>query len=52
MNSRDVTVTGNWFPFAKGPIVSRGGNFNVAQSYNQVGNPLRPVPATTLAGPF
>jgi Right handed beta helix region len=48
--SRNVTVSGNWFPYAKGPILSRGGNFNVAQSYNYVGNPLRLVAPTLFPG--
>lgn len=48
---RDVTVTGNWFPYGKAPIFSRGSNFNVVQSDNYVGNPLRPVAPSTTAGP-
>jgi hypothetical protein len=50
-DSRNVTVTGNRFPFAKGPVVSLGNNLNVHQSGNVVGNPLRAVPASTASGP-
>ena len=39
-NSRNVVVIGNRFPYGKAPVFSRGGNFNVSQSGNFVGNPL------------
>lgn len=51
-DSRDVVVTGNRFPFGKAPIHSRGGNFNVSQSGNLVGNPLRSVAGTAFPGPL
>ncbi|MGZ4734746.1 MAG: right-handed parallel beta-helix repeat-containing protein [Acidimicrobiia bacterium] len=50
-NCRDVTVTGNWFPFGASPIFSRGGNFNVSQSNNYVGHPLRLVAPSQTPGP-
>jgi hypothetical protein len=51
-NSRDVVVAGNRFPNAKAPVLSLGGNFNVSQSGNTVGNPLRLYAATAYAGPI
>jgi hypothetical protein len=51
-NSRNVTVTGNRFAFAQGPILSRGGNLSVAQSSNLVGNPLRLYLPWDVPGPF
>ncbi len=48
---RDVVVTGNRFPYGKAPVISNGASFNVSQSGNLVGNPLRAVPATSFAGP-
>lgn len=50
-NCRDVIVTGNRFPYGKGAIVSRGGNVDVSQSLNQVGNPLRLLTASSVPGP-
>jgi hypothetical protein len=50
-NSRDVSVTGNQFPYAKTAVISNGASFNVSQSGNSVGNPLHAVPASTFAGP-
>jgi Right handed beta helix region len=50
-NCRNVAVTGNRFPYGKGPVTSLGGNMNVSQSANLVGNPLRAVAPTSVAGP-
>ncbi len=50
-NCRDVVVTGNRFPYGKAPVISNGASFNVSQSNNFVGNPLRAFPATSFAGP-
>jgi Right handed beta helix region len=47
----DVTVTGNQFRFGGNPVRSRGGNVNVTQSGNSVGNPLQPAASTQSAGP-
>jgi hypothetical protein len=50
--SRDVVVTGNWFAFAKSPVISRGGNVNVSQYNNAVGYPLRLAPPINVPGLF
>jgi hypothetical protein len=50
-NCRDVVVTGNHFQYGKAPFLSLGGNFNVSQAGNLVGNPLRLFAATAYAGP-
>jgi hypothetical protein len=47
----DVTVTGNQFRFGGNPVLSRGGNLNVTQSGNSIGNPLRMAATTQTAGP-
>ena len=49
-NSRDVVVAGNRFQFGKA-VVSRGGNSNVSQYGNLVGNPLWLAPPSTFLGP-
>jgi hypothetical protein len=51
-DSRDVVVTGNRFPHARAPIYSRGGNFEVHQSANQVGNPLKAARDAVFPGPY
>jgi hypothetical protein len=51
-NSRDVVVRGNSFPYGRAPIFTRGGNFDVSQSDNQVGNPLHAAKDVTYPGPF
>jgi hypothetical protein len=50
-NCRDVVVTGNHFHYGKAPVLSLGGNLNVSQTGNLVGNPLRLFAATAFAGP-
>jgi hypothetical protein len=50
-NCRDVVVTGNHFLYGKAPVLSLGGNLNVSQTGNLVGNPLRLFAATAFAGP-
>jgi hypothetical protein len=47
----DVVVTGNRFAYGKAPLVSNGTSTDVSQSGNLVGNPLRPVPASSSPGP-
>jgi hypothetical protein len=49
-NSRNVVVAGNKFLFGK-TVHSNGGNFNVAQYGNFVGNPLFLAPASSFGGP-
>ena len=49
-NSRDVVVAGNRFQFGKA-VFSRGGNSNVSQYGNFVGNPLWLAPASSFIGP-
>ena len=51
-NCRDVVVTGNRFPYGESPVISMGGSFNVSQSANLVGNPLRAFPSTQVPGPW
>lgn len=51
-NSREVIVSGNRFPYGVAPVASRGGNVNVSQSANSVGNPLRTAPPWGYPGPF
>lgn len=50
-NCSNVVVADNTFWRASGPILDLGGNVNVAQSGNRVGEPLTLVPASTVAGP-
>jgi hypothetical protein len=50
--SRDVVVSGNSFPFGRAPIYSRGENYNVSQSANHVGNPLKPAQDAVFPGPY
>jgi hypothetical protein len=49
-SSRDVVVAGNRFQYGKA-IFSRGGNLNVSQYGNFVGNPLWLAPASSFIGP-
>jgi hypothetical protein len=51
-DSRNVVVSGNSFPFGRAPIYTRGGNFGVSQSANQVGNPLHVAKNLTYPGPY
>ena len=50
-NCAHVSVTGNTFRRAKGPVLDLGKNVDVRQSGNRVGNPLVTAPATVVAGP-
>lgn len=50
-NCSRVTVTGNRWLNAFGPIYDKGGNTNVTQSGNWVGRPLVLAPASTVLGP-
>ncbi len=51
-DSRNVVVSGNSFPFGRAPISTRGGNFDVSQSANRVGNPLHVAKDVSYPGPF
>ena len=50
-NCSHVTVTNNTFPRAKRAVFDLGASTDVHQSGNWIGNPLRLVPASTVAGP-
>jgi hypothetical protein len=51
-DSHNVVVSGNSFPFGRAPIYTRGGNFDVSQFANQVGNPLHGAKDLTFPGPY
>ncbi len=51
-DSRNVVVSGNRFPYGRAPVYSRGGNFNVSQSANHVGNPLKAARDAVFPGPY
>jgi hypothetical protein len=51
-DSRDVVVSGFSNDTAPTQIYTRGGNFGVSQSANQVGNPLHVAKNLTYPGPY
>ena len=54
VGARDVNhlvITGNVFPWSKGVWVDHGGNVDVRQWNNSIGNPLQVPPASLTHGP-